>query len=63
MIEGDVTLADLREAIAQQEWYECEEIIRELIQNLSPREAVRLAVRQVRQFLPALPGGPTHGAG
>ena len=49
----EVGMADLRAAIAQHDTYISEEVMYKLIEKITPREAVCLAVRQVREFLPA----------
>jgi hypothetical protein len=43
----------LRAAIAQHDTYISEEVMYKLIEKITPREAVCLAVRQIREFLPA----------
>lgn len=52
MINEHRNLADLRNAIAQHNWYECEEIIKKFVENLTPSEAVQLSAKQVSLFLP-----------
>jgi hypothetical protein len=52
MTHSNKDLVNLREAIAKHDWYECEETMKRLVENLSPREAVRLSVKQVSLFLP-----------